>query len=65
MGMTSKGAQMVIDAASMRVFEIDEIINVLNEEKKRLQTRIMELETIRDLERSAEAIVAKYQDEPT
>jgi len=63
--MTSKGAQMVIDAASMRVFEIDEIINVLNEEKKRLQTRIMELETIRDLERSAEAIVAKYQDEPT
>lgn len=56
---------MVIDAASMRVFEIDEIINVLNEEKKRLQTRIMELETIRDLERSAEAIVAKYQDEPT
>lgn len=47
--MTRVGKQMIIDALAMQVFDVDERIAKLNEDKKRLQTRIMELEAERDL----------------
>lgn len=46
--MTPKGAQMVIEDLSMRVFQIDEVKARLDQEKEALQARIRELEQIRD-----------------
>jgi hypothetical protein len=46
--MTSKGAQLVIDSMSMRIFEIQEIRDRLDKEEIALQSRIIELEFERD-----------------
>lgn len=46
--MTPRGAQMVIDAMSLRVFEIEGTQGKLAEEKAHLQKRIKELEAERD-----------------
>lgn len=46
--MTAKGAQMIIESLSMRVFQIEEAKERLDEEKESLQARIRELEQIRD-----------------
>lgn len=46
--MTPKGAQMVIESLSLRVFEIEEVEAKLAKEKADLQVRIRELEETRD-----------------
>lgn len=46
--MTRKGAEMVIESLSMRVFEIDDTQQRLADEKQRLQARIKELEQVQD-----------------
>ena len=51
--MTPKGAQMVIEAMSLRIFQIEEAEKTLSEarfaeEKTRLKRRIKELELVRD-----------------
>ena len=46
--MTPKGAAMVIESLSLRVFEIQERRERLNQEEAQLQARIRELELIRD-----------------
>jgi hypothetical protein len=46
--MTPKGAAMVIDTLSLRVFEIQETKERLSKEEEQLKARIKELEQIRD-----------------
>lgn len=46
--MTPKGAAMVIESLSLRVFEIEEHEKRLAKEKAQHQARIKELEHIRD-----------------
>ncbi len=46
--MTPKGASMVIESLSLRVFEIQEAEQRLAKEKAQHQARIKELERIRD-----------------
>lgn len=46
--MTPKGAAMVIESLSLRVFQIQDMRDRLNIEEARLKTRIVELEKIRD-----------------
>lgn len=47
--MTRKGATILIESLSLRVFEIDETTERLSKEKESLQARIRELEQIRDI----------------
>ncbi len=46
--MTPKGAAMVIESLSLRVFQIQDMRDRLNIEEAQLKTRIVELEKIRD-----------------
>ena len=46
--MTPKGASMVIESLSLRIFDIEEAEARLAKEKAQHQSRIKELERIRD-----------------
>lgn len=46
--MTKKGAQMVIESLSLRIFQIEETEQRLAEEKAELRARIKELELVED-----------------
>jgi hypothetical protein len=46
--MTPKGAAMVIDSLSLRVFEIQELRAKLGKEELQHKARIKELERVRD-----------------
>lgn len=46
--MTPKGAAMIIDSLSLRIFEIEEHEKRLAKEKAQHQNRIKELERVRD-----------------
>ena len=46
--MTPKGAAMMIESLSLRVFEIQDMRDRLNKEEAQLKTRIKDLEKIRD-----------------
>jgi hypothetical protein len=47
--MTPKGATMVIESMSLRIFEIQDIRTRLTAEEEHLKTRIAELEKVRDM----------------
>jgi hypothetical protein len=46
--MNRKGAQMIIENLSLRIFEIQDICGRLKEEETRHRARILELEKVRD-----------------
>ena len=46
--MTRKGAQMIIETLSLRVFEIQEIREKLDREEAKHKARIVELEKVTD-----------------
>jgi len=46
--MTKKGAQMVMESLSLRVFEIEEIEERLAKEKAQHRARIKELEKVEE-----------------
>lgn len=46
--MTRKGAEHVIETLSMRIFEIEDTQQRLQEEKQQLRARIEELEWVAD-----------------
>ena len=46
--MTRKGAELVIETLSMRIFEIEDSQERLEDEKRQLRARIEELEWVAD-----------------
>jgi hypothetical protein len=50
--MTPKGAAIVIESLSLRVFQIQDIRDSLDQEEAQLKARILELEQIRDMPES-------------